>query len=76
MQPVFAHLLGPPSILIKTDGQVNTWAVFRPLVLPYHRLAIPGQRDFTVQLYCKTGSTMNVGLYHSGGLIMVSAATL
>lgn len=56
---------GFPAFFWKTDGQVNTWAVFWCFILSYHRLAIPRAKGFYCPEWC-----------HGRGLIMVSAATL
>lgn len=61
---------GFPAFFWETDGQVNTWAVFRCFILSYRRLAIPRAKGF----YCPA-TQQKPELCHGGGLIMVSAAT-
>lgn len=62
---------GFPAFFWETDGQVNTWAVFRCFILSYRRLAIPRAKGF----YCPA-VPQKPERCHGGGLIMVSAATL
>lgn len=46
---------GFPEFFWETDGQVNTWAVFRCFILSYHRLAIPRAKGFYCPEWCHGG---------------------